>query len=214
MALNGLDVNIPEQAVTAILGPNGAGKSTFMRLLTGLVEPDRGTLSILGQYPSWKLNGSISYLPDRARWFESHRVADAVEWGTSLLPGFNKDRAWELVRSFGLDVEMDVRGMSKGQEARLMLAICLARDVPLLVLDEPFSGIDMISREKIVAALIDSFSERQQTVLICTHEIAETESLFDYAVFMKDGGNAMSGYVEELRASRGSVQDIYRQLYS
>ncbi|MBB6731645.1 ABC transporter ATP-binding protein [Cohnella zeiphila] len=214
MALAGLDVDIPEHAVTAILGPNGAGKSTFMRMLTGLVSPDQGTLSILGQYPSWQLNASISYLPDRARWFESHRVEHAVEWGASLLPGFDKDRAWELVRALGLDAEMDVRGMSKGQEARLMLAICLARDVPLLVLDEPFSGIDMISREKIVAALIDSFSERRQTVLICTHEIAETESLFDYAVFMKDGRNAMSGHVEELRASRGSVQDIYRQLYS
>jgi len=213
-ALDGLDVSIPEFAVTAILGPNGAGKSTFMRMLTGLVTPDRGTLSILGQHPSWRLNASISYLPDRARWFEWHRVADAVAWGAGLLPGFDRERALALVRDLGLDAEMEARGMSKGQEARLMLAICLARDVPLLVLDEPFSGIDMISREKIVAALIDSFAERRQTVLICTHEIAETESLFDYAVFMKDGRNALSGHVEQLRAERGSVQDVYRQLYS
>lgn len=213
-ALNGLDIAIPEHAVTAILGPNGAGKSTFMRMLTGLVMPDSGSLSVLCEKPSWKLNAKIAYLPDRARWYESHKVADAIEWGANLQPGFNRELARQLLRSLGIDEEMDVQGMSKGQEARLMLTLCLAREVPLLVLDEPFSGIDMISRERIVAALIDSFSERQQTVLICTHEIPETESLFDYAVFIKDGTVALAGDVEELRARRGSVQDIYRQLYT
>lgn len=212
-ALDGLDIEIPENSVTAVLGPNGAGKSTFMRMLTGLVAPDRGTLRVLGEAPSWKLNGRISYLPDRARWYEGHTVAEAIRWGSNLLPGFDAAQALQLVEQLGLKADMDVKGMSKGQEARLMLAMCLARDVPLLVLDEPFSGIDMISRERIVAALIDSFSDRRQTVLICTHEIPETESLFDHAVFLNDGTVALSGDVEELRATRGSVQDIYRQLY-
>jgi len=94
-----------------------------------------------------------------------------------------------------------------------MLMLCLARDVPLLVLDEPFTGIDMISREQIVLSLIEAFSERKRTVLISTHEIAETESLFDYAVFIQDGRAVLSGEVEELRAQRGSIRDIYRQLF-
>ncbi|WP_027092345.1 ABC transporter ATP-binding protein [Cohnella thermotolerans] len=212
-ALNEFDIAIPEHAVTAILGPNGSGKSTFMRMLTALVRPERGSLTVLGERPSWQLNRKIAYLPDRARWYESQTVAEAVEWGTNLLPGFDPNRAWQILESLGLEADMEVGGMSKGQEARLMLAVCLARDVPLLVLDEPFSGIDMISRERIISALIDNFSERRQTVLISTHEIAETESLFDYAVFIRDGHAALSGYVEDLRAERGSVQDIYRQLY-
>jgi ABC-2 type transport system ATP-binding protein len=213
IALADFRVDIPRGTVTAILGPNGAGKSTFMRMITGMVRPDRGTVTVFGRKPSWKTNASIAYLPDRARWFGGHTVRQAVEWGAKLLPGFQTDRAWELIDMLGLGADQEVAGMSKGQEARLMLAVCLARDVPLLVLDEPFSGIDMLSREKIVAALIDSFSERSQTVLISTHEIAETESLFDYAVFFAEGRNALSGDVEELRARRGSVQDIYRQLY-
>lgn len=212
-ALAGMDIAIPEYSVTAILGPNGSGKSTFMRLLTGMVAPDQGSLRVLGEAPSWRLNGKIAYLPDRARWYEAHSVTEAIEWGARLLPGFDLEQADRLLDTLGLERDMEVRGMSKGQEARLMLALCLARDVPLLVLDEPFSGIDLISRERIVSALIDAFSERKQTVLICTHEIAETESLFDYAVFVKDGRSILSGSVEELRAERGSVQDIYRQLY-
>ncbi|MCD9021419.1 ABC transporter ATP-binding protein [Cohnella silvisoli] len=212
-AIQHLNVSIPEFSVTAILGPNGAGKSTFMRMITGMVKPSAGNLTVLDQTPAWEVNRSIAYLPDRARWYGNHRVGQAIEWATNLHPGFNAERAWELMKSFGLDAATPVEGMSRGQEARLMLALCLARDVPLLVLDEPFSGIDMISREKIIAALIDSFSERQQTVLISTHEIAETESLFDHAVFFQEGTAVLSGDVERLRAERGSMQNIYRQLY-
>ncbi|MBB6635612.1 ABC transporter ATP-binding protein [Cohnella thailandensis] len=212
-ALDGFDIEVPEYAITAILGPNGAGKSTFMRMLTGMVEPDSGTLTVLGERPSWQNNRRISYLPDRARWYQGHTVEKAIEWGARLLPEFRKDEAWELAGSLGLEADLETEGMSKGQEARLMLALCLAREVPLLILDEPFSGIDMLSREKIVAALIDSFSTRRQTVLICTHEIAETESLFDHAVFVNDGRTALAGSVEDLRAERGSMQDIYRRIY-
>ncbi|THF75122.1 ABC transporter ATP-binding protein [Cohnella fermenti] len=212
-ALDNFDIEVPEYAITAILGPNGAGKSTFMRMLTGLVAPDSGSLTVLGERPSWRQNRLVSYLPDRARWYQGQTVESAIEWGTKLLPEFRRDTAWELAGSLGLEADLETEGMSKGQEARLMLTLCLAREVPLLVLDEPFSGIDMISREKIVLALIDAFATRRQTVLICTHEIAETESLFDHAVFVKDGRAALSGGVEELRSRSGSMQDIYRSLY-
>jgi len=212
-ALSELTLSIPEGSITAVLGPNGAGKSTMMRMIAGMTVPDRGTLNVLGRRPGWELNRLIAYLPDRARWYGSHTVAEALEWGERLLPGFNRDRARRLAGDFKLDPEMEVEGMSRGQEARLMLMLCLARDVPLLVLDEPFTGIDMISREQIVLSLIEAFSERKRTVLISTHEIAETESLFDYAVFIQDGRAVLSGEVEELRAQRGSIRDIYRQLF-
>ncbi|NNV02522.1 ABC transporter ATP-binding protein [Anoxybacillus sediminis] len=211
--LNELTLAIPEGSITAILGPNGAGKSTMMRIIAGMTVPDQGTVNVFGRQPGWERNHLIAYLPDRARWYGGHTVADALEWGERLLPGFNRDRAHQLASDFKLDVELEVEGMSRGQEARLMLVLCLARDVPLLVLDEPFSGIDMISREQIVLSLIDAFSERKQTVLISTHEIGETESLFDYAVFIQDGRAVLCGEVEELRAQRGSMRDIYRQLF-
>ncbi|TVY04395.1 ABC transporter ATP-binding protein [Cohnella terricola] len=212
-AIRNLNMAVPAHSVTAILGPNGAGKSTLMRMITGMETPDTGTFSVLGRKPSWELNRWIAYLPDRAQWYSHHMVEHALEWARTLQPGFNEMRARDLMVTLDLDASMKVEGMSKGEEARLMLALCLARDVPLLVLDEPFSGIDMISRERIVAALIDSFSEREQTVLISTHEIAETESLFDYAVFVDKGVAVLAGDVERMRAERGSLQQVYRQLY-
>lgn len=212
-ALQDLTVSIPEHRITAVLGPNGAGKSTFFRMLAGMVAPDQGSIKVLGSKPGWETNRQVAYLPDRARWYGHQTVRNALEWGERLLPGFNRFRAEELVSTMGLDPDLKAKGMSRGQEARLMLILCVARDVPMIILDEPFAGIDLISRERIVSTLIDNLSERQQTVLISTHEIVETESLFDYAVFMDDGRVSMAGEVEELRMQRGSMETIYRKIF-
>ena len=212
-AIKRLSAVVPQHSITAVLGPNGAGKSTFMRMIAGQAAPDDGRLTVLGRTAGRDVSRKVAYLPDRARWYAHHTVVQAAQWCERLQTGFDRERARELFDSFGLDAGMKVSGMSKGQEARLMLALCLAREAPLLVLDEPFSGIDMISREKIVGALIDAFGERMQTVLISTHEIAETESLFDRAIFMDQGTVVLEGEAERLRAERGSLQQVYRQLF-
>ncbi|GIP37000.1 ABC transporter [Paenibacillus sp. J31TS4] len=212
-ALNGFTLSLPANRVTAVLGPNGAGKSTFFRMLTGLTAPDSGSVRVLGHAPGWRTNRQIAYLPDRARWYGNQTVAEALDWGAKLLPGFDRPRAEQLLRYMDLELQMPAEGMSRGQEARLMLTLCIARDVPLLVLDEPFAGIDLISRERIVSALIDNMSDREQTVLISTHEIVETEGLFDYAVFLENGRVALAGETEELRRERGSLEMLYRKLF-
>lgn len=212
-ALQDFSIQLPVNRVIGVLGANGAGKSTFFRMITGMVQPDQGRFEVFGKKPGWETNALISYLPDRAQWYKFHTVQQALEWGDALLPGFDKKRAESLLDFMNLDPTMKVEGMSRGQEARLMLTLCMCRDVPMLVLDEPFAGIDLISRERIIGALIDNLSERQQTVLVSTHEIQEAESLFDYALFMNAGQALLHGDVEMLRAERGSMESIYRNLY-
>lgn len=213
LALHDFSLEIPAGKVVGILGANGAGKSTLFRMITGMVQPEEGTLQVLGGKPGWKTNKDIAYLPDRARWYEKHSVKQALDWAEHLLPGFDRKRAEELISFMKLQSDMPVRGMSKGQEARLMLSICMARNVPLLILDEPFSGIDLISRERIISAIIDNLAEREQTVLISTHEIHEAESLFDDVVFMDCGQVVLQGNVEQLRSEQGSMESVYRNLY-
>ncbi|MDR5605864.1 ATP-binding cassette domain-containing protein [Paenibacillus larvae] len=134
-------------------------------------------------------------------------------WAEQLLSGFNRNRAEELVDFMKLDMDMRAKGMSKGQEARLMLSICLAREVPLIILDEPFSGIDLLSRERIISAIIENISDQEQTIVLSTHDIHESESLFNYVVFMDEGHVLLESDVEQLRAERGSMETVYRQLY-
>ncbi|MEC0240861.1 ABC transporter ATP-binding protein [Paenibacillus dokdonensis] len=212
-ALDQLDIAIPSGRITGILGPNGCGKSTLFRTLTGMVRPDAGRIEVLGKAPGWQTNRDIAYLPDRARWYPNHNARQALEWGNSFLPGFSMERAIQLTNYMDIDLDMKVGGMSRGQEARVMLILCLARDVRLIVLDEPFTGIDVISREAIVASLIDYLEDSQQSVLISTHDIQEVEGLFDYTAMMKDGRAIWSGNTEDLRAEYGSLRDVFRKMY-
>lgn len=212
-ALDQFEIAIPSGRITGILGPNGCGKSTLFRMLTGMVRPDAGRIEVLGKTPGWQTNQNVAYLPDRARWYPNHTARQALEWGNSFLPGFSMERAIQLTNHMDIDLDMKVGGMSRGQEARIMLILCLARDVQMIVLDEPFTGIDVISREAIVASLIDYLEDSQQSVLISTHDIQEVEGLFDYTVMMKDGRAIWSGNTEDLRAEYGSLRDVFRKMY-
>lgn len=212
-ALHDLDVSISSNGIVGVLGPNGSGKSTLFRLLTGLTRPDSGQVSVLGQTPGWRANKNIAYLPDRARWYPDHTGSQALEWADTFLPGFNLNDGKRLAQWMDIDLSMKVSGMSRGQEARLMLTVCLARQVPLMILDEPFAGIDVISRARIIEGIIQHISERTCTVLISTHEISEAESLFDHAIFLREGEVLLSGNVDVLRGKYGSMHQTFQSLY-
>ncbi|TMV44934.1 ABC transporter ATP-binding protein [Paenibacillus mesophilus] len=212
-ALDGLDVTIPAGRIVGVLGPNGCGKSSLFRAITGLVTPDGGKIEVFGGKPGWQTNKQIAYMPDRGRWYPSHTVQQAFEWGHTFLPGFDKEGAIRFAEWMDIDPEMKIGGMSRGQEARIMLILCIARDVPLIILDEPFAGIDVISREAIVSGIIDHLENRGQSMLISTHDIQEVEGLFDYTVMMDQGRAIWTGDTDDLRAEYGSLQNVFRTLY-
>jgi ABC-2 type transport system ATP-binding protein len=212
-AIDNLTVAFPEGRVSGLLGPNGAGKSTLLKMFVGLAKSDSGSIKVLGGSPSWKTNAEISYLPDRAKWYQFHTVEHAIKYSSQIFPSFNVLRAKELADSMKLDLKSKVSELSRGQQACLMLLISLSRDTKLVLLDEPFSGIDLISRERIIHSIIDSLAEQKQTFVISTHEIYEAESLFEYAVFLNDGQLLKADDAESLRAQDGSIESIYRRLY-
>ncbi len=212
-AVSNLSVAFPQGKVSGLLGPNGAGKSTLLKLMVGLAKADSGSMTVMGEKPSWKVNAEISYLPDRAKWYGYHTVDHAIQYANELFPKFNLEKAGELINSMKLDRNARTDALSRGQQACLMLMICLARDSKLVLLDEPFSGIDLICRERIIHSIIDSLTEQKQTFIISTHEIYEAESLFEYAVFLDKGQLLMADEAEALRSQDGSIESIYRRLY-
>lgn len=212
-AVTDLTISLPEGRVSGLLGPNGSGKSTLLKMITGLARPDSGSVSVFGGAPSWRANADIAYLPDRAKWYGRHTVGHAVEFAGCVYPRFNKDRARELLTGMKLDPASPVDSLSRGHQACLMLALCLAREARLVLLDEPFSGIDLVSRERIIRGIIDSLATKSQTFVISTHEIYEAESLFEYVAFMSSGRLLSAGEADGMRSQYGSIESNYRRLY-
>jgi ABC-2 type transport system ATP-binding protein len=212
-AVDGLSVEFPAGKVTGLLGPNGAGKSTLFKMMMNLARPESGKVSIFGQNPSVGLNADIAYLPDRIRWYKFHTVREAISYAGTLLPNFEIQRANAMAATMQLEPDIKVGTLSRGKQACLNLIFCLARNTRLVLLDEPFSGIDLIARERIVQGIIDLALNQNQTIIISTHEIYDAESLFEYVVFINEGKAVLTGEAEVLRAREGSLESIYRRLF-
>jgi len=208
-ALNGVSLKVPQGQVVGLLGLNGAGKTTLLKIIAGLLLPDRGEVRLMGAPPR-RQRGKIVYLPEQNPWPESATPARVAALFSGADPGFNRQRFQALVeflevpaRSFGQ--------MSKGQRARANLALALARQAPLYLLDEPLAGIDLISRDRILGALVREWRE-DATLILSTHEVGEAEALFDRAVFLKDGRVVKDAAVEALRKEGKSVVEVFKEV--
>lgn len=200
-AVNRLSLSIPAGAICAMLGDNGAGKTTTIRILTGLLQPDAGTASLLGE-DCWRaahrLRHRVGYVPERPRFYEWMRVSE-VGWFTSGFhqPGF-LGRYKELIARFQLDPKAKMRHLSKGQYAKVALALALAPDPEVLILDEPTSGLDLLVRREFLTSLIELAGEGR-TVLISSHQIAEVERIASHVAFVSHGKLLLAATADELR---------------
>ena len=189
-----------------LLGLNGSGKTTALKLLAGMLSPSEGSLEVLGQAPR-TARGQIAYLSDADNLYAWMTAADAERMMAGLYPDFNTGRYQELL-SFLEVPKQNYRAMSRGQRARLRLAMVLARDARLFLLDEPLSGIDLISRDRILKSLVLEWRE-DACLVLSTHEVAEAEGIFERVVFLKEGKLALDAKAEDLRAQGKSVKDAF-----
>jgi len=208
-ALNGVSFAVPSGQVVGLLGLNGAGKTTLLKVIAGLLLPDQGEVRFEGAPPR-KRRGKIIYLPEQNPWPESATPARVAALLAGADPSFDQSRFHALLeflevptRSFGQ--------MSKGQRARANLALTLARRAPLYLLDEPLAGIDLISRDRILQALVREWRE-DAALILSTHEVTEAEALFDRAIFLKEGRVVKDALVEELRQEGKSVVETFKEV--
>jgi len=208
-ALKGVSFQVPRGQVVGILGLNGAGKTTLLKLIGGLLLPDGGAVRLMGKSPR-EQRGHIVYLPEKNPWPEAatpKRVA-ALLAGTA--PGFDGKRFFELVRFLAVP-DKPFSQMSKGERARANLALALARRAPLYLLDEPLAGIDLISRDRILKALVHEWRE-EASLLVSTHEVGEAEAIFDRAIFLKEGEVVADVLVERLREEGKDVVTLFKEV--
>lgn len=182
--IRNLNFELRSGEIVGLLGLNGSGKTTSLKLLSGLLKPDHGEVHILNSTPRTNRD-SISYLGDKASFYSWMRPIDIEKLMKGLYRGFSITRYNDLLEKLSVP-HKSMSQMSKGQAQRLRIAATMAREAKLYLLDEPLSGIDLVSREIILKHLSEGWSS-EATVIISTHEIKEVQSMFHRALYLREG---------------------------
>ncbi|GIN87051.1 putative ABC transporter ATP-binding protein YhcG [Heyndrickxia sporothermodurans] len=202
-SLNDISITFEAGKIYGLLGPNGSGKSTTLKMISGLVYPNKGEITINHEPVTRKISSKVSYLTELDIFYDSFTVKNMISFYASQFEDFDPLKANKLLSEMKLDAQKKIKQLSKGNRGRLKLVLALSRRTPILLLDEPFSGLDPMVRESIVKSLLAYINFEEQTVIITTHEISEVEPLLDEAVIIYKGNIIGQKNVEELRETEG-----------
>jgi ABC-2 type transport system ATP-binding protein len=202
-AVDGIDLAVPEGSIYGILGPNGAGKTTTLRMLLGIIDPDSGERSLLGRARPLEVANQVGYLPEERGLYPAMAAREAVAFMGALrgLPlAVGRARAEEMLRSNGLAdyVDKPIRSLSKGMAQTVQLFGTIVHRPKLIVLDEPFSGLDAINQGRLETLIRDE-AAGGATIIFSTHVIAHAERLCERIAIIAGGKVRFEGSVAEAR---------------
>jgi ABC-2 type transport system ATP-binding protein len=194
IALDGIEMRVEEGRILGLIGPNGAGKTTALNAILGLV-PYEGKLNVLGRDP-WtqrdELMRDVSFIADVAvlpRWIKVGQVLDYV---AGVHPRFDRAKAESFLAKTAIGRTRRVRDLSKGMVAQLHLALVMAIDARLLVLDEPTLGLDILYRKQFYDSLLNDYFDRSRTIVVTTHQVEEIQHVVTDLMFLNRGRVVLS----------------------
>jgi ABC-2 type transport system ATP-binding protein len=201
LALRDLNVIFPEGQISGLFGPNGAGKSTTLKMICGLNRPDNGEVKVDRENPRDK-RSQIAFLPEIDHLYPWWTIGQAAGFMRSFYADWDERKYRDLVGFLNLDPAMKIGKISKGQRAKTKLLLTVSRRSKYLLMDEPLSGIDILTREEIINTLIRDYRDGEQAIIISTHEIYEVENLVEEVFFIGQGAITLAGNAEELRLQK------------
>ncbi len=202
VALDSVDLRLEEGRILGLIGPNGAGKSTALNAILGLTAFE-GQLKVLGRDP-WterdQLMSDVCFISDVAvlpRWI---RVSQAVDYVAGVHPRFDRAKAEAFLARTSIKQTSKVRELSKGMVTQLHLALVMAIDARLLVLDEPTLGLDLLYRKQFYDTLLNDYFDRSRTIIVTTHQVEEIQDILTDLVFIKGGRIVLESSMEDFEA--------------
>ncbi|HEX7191848.1 MAG TPA: ABC transporter ATP-binding protein [Thermoanaerobaculia bacterium] len=207
IALDGIDLNVEEGRILGLIGPNGAGKTTALNAILGIV-PYQGELRVLGRDP-WterdRLMNDVCFIADVAvlpRWI---RVTQALDYVAGVHPRFDRAKAEAFLAKTTIKRNSRVRELSKGMVAQLHLALIMAIDARLLVLDEPTLGLDILYRKQFYDSLLNDYFDHTRTIVVTTHQVEEVQDVLTDLTFINRGRIVLRSSMEEFEARYAEV---------
>lgn len=199
-ALDGTNFQIEPGKIIGLIGPNGAGKTTALKAILGLI-PFEGDLKVLGLDPRKQrdeLMREVCFIADVAvlpRWI---KVKEAIDFVDGIHPRFDRAKCERFIANTKLNPNLRVREMSKGMIVQLHLALVMAIDAKLLVLDEPTLGLDILYRKQFYQRLLEDYFDEQKTIIVTTHQVEEIENILTDVMFIRDGKIVLTAAMDEV----------------
>jgi len=207
VALDGIDLRVEEGRILGLIGPNGAGKTTALNAILGLI-PYEGQLRVLGRDP-WvereRLMTDVAFIADVAvlpRWI---RASEAIDYVAGVHPRFDRVKAEGFLAKTSIQHSSKVRELSKGMVAQLHLALVMAIDARLLVLDEPTLGLDILYRKQFYETLLNDYYDRSRTIIVTTHQVEEIQHVITDLMFIDRGHIVFACNMEEFESRYAEV---------
>ena len=213
IAVDGISFDIFKGSIVGLIGPNGSGKTTTLKAILGLTSYE-GQLSVLGLNPYQQrdaLMAEISFIADVAILPSWLKVKDAIDFVEGVHSKFNREKALRFLAKTKLTPDMKVKTMSKGMVVQLHLALVMAIDAKLLVLDEPTLGLDILYRKQFYQDLLEDYFDQHKTIIITTHQVEEVEHILTDLLFIQNGKISLSASMEvvEQRFIEVAVYPLY-----
>ncbi len=213
LALDGLDLELPQGKIVGLLGPNGSGKTTLLKLAAGLLTPSAGNVTVCGEKIGPQSKALVSYLPDKSYLNKQQKIREVLDFFQDFYRDFDRSRAESMLRALKLDPGARLKTLSKGNQEKVQLVLVMSRKAKLYLLDEPIGGVDPAARDYILNTIITNY-DPGATVLISTHLIGDVERVLDEFIFLSQGKVIRQGSTDEVREENGtSLDELFREVF-
>ena len=213
LALDGVNLELPQGKIVGLLGPNGSGKTTLIKLTAGLLTPTSGSVRVCGEPVGAGTKSLVSYLPDRPYFSKQRKIQELLDFFQDFYADFDRQRAQQMLHALGIALDVRFRTLSKGNQEKVQLVLVMSRRAKLYLLDEPIGGVDPAARDYVLNTIITNY-DPTATVLISTHLIADVERILDELVFLNQGKVVRYGNADETREETGkSLDELFREVF-
>ncbi len=213
VAVDDITMALEPGKIYALLGPNGSGKTTWMKMVAGLIKPSSGEIRFNDKPVDTQSRKTIAYMSTEPYFYDWMSIKDVGKYYEDFFDDFSMERYDALLESMDLTKDLKTKTLSSGMMAKLKIAVTMARDASVYMLDEPLNGIDLLARDAVMKTIL-TYITADKIMIVSSHLVEELEQVVDSAVFIKEARFAGMYDVEELRINEGvSLADKYREIF-